>query len=171
MHELLTKRFDVSVLPTPTGTAGGPVDFNATGDKFIITPAAPIDIYRYGAVFDAATDPDAGGFVLALDWRPTAGSDSSRAEIMTLTRADAETSAAGTGIYGKVVVAVAQATGSDGSLVNVGPSGPLEVDPGEQAVIEVTNAVGAASTGYVWVEYVQHPFAGSRIANMTEETS
>ncbi len=158
MNDLLHYRREVSVLPTPTGANGGPVDFNATGDKFIITPCAPIDIYRWGFVTDAAMDPDAGGFVIALDHRITAGSDSGRTEKATITRADAETVAAGKLVYQRPIIAVAQAAQGDGSLLDVGPSGPVRVMPGEQAVIEVTNAVGAASTGYVFVEYVDLAF-------------
>ncbi len=158
-HELVHKVFAVSFLPTPTGANGGPVDFNATGDKFIITPAAPIDIYRFGFTTIELMDPDAGGFVLALDHRPTVGSDSGRTEKVSITRADADTVAAGKVVYKDAIIAVAQATGDDGvSLLNVGPSGPVRVEPGEEAVVEVTNAVGAVSTGYVWVEYVQHGF-------------
>lgn len=158
MHDLLRRERHVSTLITPTGVNGGPVDFNATGDKYIYTPASPSDIYRFGFITDAAMDPDAGGFVLALDWRPVAGSDAGRLEKQTITRADAETVAAGKLVYADVIIPVAQATGIDGSLVNVGPAGPLHVRPGEQAVIEVTNAVGAASTGYVFVEVMELAF-------------
>lgn len=158
MHDLLRRVRHVSTLITPTGVNGGPVDFNATGDKFIYTPASKSEIYRFGFIADAAMDPDAGGFVLALDWRPTAGSDTDRVEKATITRADTETVAAGKLVYADVVIAVAQATGVDGSLVNVGPSGPLVVMPGEQAVVEVTNAVGAAATGYIFIEVMELAF-------------
>ena len=158
-HELVQKEWAVSFLPTPTGANGGPVDFNATGDKFIFTPVAPVDIYRFGFVTIEAMDPDAGGFVIALDKRITVGSDTGRTEVVTITRADADTVAAGKVVYKDVILPVAQATGDDGvSLVNVGPSGPLSLVPGDEAVIEVTNAVGAVSTGYVWIEYAQHGF-------------
>lgn len=169
MNELLQKRTVVSVLPTPTGGAGGPVDFNATGDKFILTPASPIDIYRWGFITDAAMDPDAGGFVLALDYRPTAGSDTSRAEKATITRADAETVAAGTIVFNNPVGADTDGeTGEDSTLRFVAPTGPVRIAQGEQAVIEVTNAVGAAATGYVFIEYVELPFDET---DATKETS
>lgn len=159
MHDNLNKVFVVSTLPTPTGANGGPVDFNATGDKFILTPVAPIEIVRFGFVTDAAMDPDAGGFVLALDHRPTAGSDTGRTESATLTRTDTQTVAAGSLVYREVVLADTDGeTAEDGETRYVAPSGPLSVDVGEQAVLEVTNAVGAASTGYVFIEYVQKPF-------------
>lgn len=161
MHDLLRRVRLVSVLPTPTGAAGGPVDFNATGDKFIYTPATIARCYRFGYITDAAQDPDAGGFVLALDHRPTAGSDTDRTEKATITRADAETTAAGKLVYADTILAVAQAAQGDGSLLDVGPSGPVEVRPGEQLVIEVTNAVGAASTGYVFLEVMELAFEKS----------
>lgn len=158
MNDLLHYRRDVSTLITPTGVNGGPIDFNATGDKYIYTPCAPIDVYRWGFITDAAMDPDAGGFVLALDHRITAGSDTGRTEKATITRADAETVAAGKLVYGRVEIAVAETVAVDGSKVNVDPAGPLRVNPGEQVVIEVTNAVGAASTGYVFIEYADLAF-------------
>lgn len=167
-HELLHKQFIVNVLPTPTGAAGGPVDFNATGDKFIVTKPVPFDVYRWGFITIEAMDPDAGGFVISLEKRPTVGSDTDRTVIDTITRADADTVAAGKVVYKDTILAVAEASGDDTlaggttpqtSLVNVGPSGPAHFAPGDEAVIEVTNAVGAASTGYVWLEIVEYDFA------------
>lgn len=162
MHELLNKRIAINVLPTPTGGAGGPVDFNATGDKYIFTSPVPIDVYRWGFITIEAMDPDAGGFVLALDYRPTVGSDTSRVEVGSITRADANTVAAGAVVYHDLTLAVAESTtaglGATTQRINVGPDGPYRVEPGAELVIEVTNAVGAASTGYVWIEYVQQPF-------------
>ena len=164
MHDLLNKRTVVSTLPTPTGTEGGPVAFTSTGDKFIFTPAMPCDVYRWGLITDALLDVGAG-FTIALDWRPTAGSDTNRAQKDTIVKtADV---AAGQVLYSEAVGAVAQATGSDGSLVDVAPAGPVEVDPGEELVIEVTDAADTAGTGYVWIEYVEKPLAGSRAGNAT----
>lgn len=159
MHDLLNKRVLMSILPSPLGTAGGPVDFNATGDKFIFTPIQPVDIYRFGFVTIEAMDPDAGGFVLAIDKRVTVGSDTSRVEVDTITRADADTVAAGKVVYKDIDLEDLDGeTAEDGNLRNVGPAGPMHLDPGDEAVIEVTNAVGAASTGYVWIEYVAKGF-------------
>lgn len=171
MNELLKMRYEVSVLPTPTGTAGGPVDFNATGDKYLVQKPFPFDIYRYGFITIDAMDPDAGGFVLDLDKRPTVGSDTSRSNLATITRADADTVAAGTVIYKDMVAAVAVATGVDGSSVYVGPDGPLRINPGEEAVIEVSNAVGAASTGYVWIQYAELAFDNAGQDDVTVDTA
>ena len=163
-HELVQKRYVYSIFPTgggveDTNTDGGPVDLNATGDKFGFAPACPIDIYRFGLISAVALDPDAGGFVLALDLRPTAGSDTNRVEKDTLTRADAQTVAAGKVVYRDVIIPVAETTGNDGSKVNVGPSGPLHVRPGEEVILEVTNALGAAGTARLFIEYAEQGFA------------
>lgn len=173
MNELLQTRTVVSVLPTPTGGAGGPVDFNATGDKFIFTPAKPSKIMRWGLIFIDAVNPDAGGFVIALDHRVLVGSDVGRVEVATITRADAELSSAGAVFYQEVTRAVAESSvaglGGTTTKVNVAPSGPLLVIPGQEAVIEVTNAAGVTATGYVWIEYLELPFAGSNLSAATEE--
>jgi hypothetical protein len=174
MNILLKTRFDISHHVTPTGAAG-PVDFNATGDKWIITPAAPIWMQKFGIVCIALMDPDAGGFVLALDRRVTVGSDTGRVEVATLTRADAQTIAAGTGVYREIVLPVAESTVDAGDApdhkVNVEPTGPAVFTAGQEAVFEVTNAVGAVSTGYIWAEYLQHPAAGPDFASMVKVAS
>lgn len=160
-HEVVKKTYAISQFPTPVEAgpaAGGLVDFNATGDKFSFAPVSKIQVWRFGAIIKTAMDPDAGGFDLALDHRTVVGSDTGRTEKAVLNRADAETVAAGKVLYKDVILAVAEATAGDGSKVNVGPAGPLEVNPGEQIVLEVTNAVGAASDGYVWIEYSEGAF-------------
>lgn len=164
MHENLNKIIAISQFPTiveGAPAAGGLVDFNATGDKFSIAPVAPIDIVRFGIIVKTAMNPDAGGFVLALDYRPTVGSDTNRVQKDVLTRADAELVAAGGIVYRSpelpvAASAVSGAPGIGGQSVYVGPSGPVRINPGEEAVLEVTNAVGAASDGYVFIEYIQH---------------
>lgn len=173
-HELVQKRIIVSVLPTPTGAAGGPVDFNATGDKFIFTPPVKCLIYKWGLITIEELNPDAGGFVLALDHRTAAGSDTGRTEKATITLADAEVVAAASVVYNEPVLAQSAVTlsgqGISDHLFYEAPRGPVEVNPGEEAVIEVTNAVGAVSTGYVWLEYAQMPFDISD-ASVSEQTS
>lgn len=166
MHDLLNKRVVVSILPSPLGTAGGPVDFTATGDKFIFTPALPADVYRWGIITNALLDVGAG-FVAALDHRPTAGSDTNRVEKDTITvSADV---AAGQVVYSQAIGADADGeVGEDGTVRYVAPTGPVEVNPGEELVIEVTNAADTAGTGYVFIEYVEKPLAGDRAENATE---
>jgi len=170
-HDVVQKRYVYSVFPATAGVEdvgadAGPVDLNATGDKFGFAPAGPIDVYRYGIITATAFDPDAGGFVLAIDLRPTAGSDTNRVEKATLTRADAQVAAAGKVVYKKVVIPVAETTQAGhlssltpGTKQNVDPLGPLHVRPGEEVILEVTNAMGAAATGRLWIEYAELGFA------------
>lgn len=174
MHDLLNKRTVVSVLPTPTGTAGGPVDFGATGDKFIYTPANPSDVYRWGLVNDTAM-VSGTSFVMALDKRVTAGTDTGRVQMDTITRTT--DMAAGTGLFSQSILPVAQAAGSDNrttppipTYYNVEPAGPVQVNPGQQLVLEVTDAA-TSGTGYVWIEFVEYPIAGSRATALTEVTA
>jgi hypothetical protein len=174
-HEIVKKKILVSQFPTIVEggpTAGGLVDFNATGDKFSYAPVRPAKIWRFGIIVKTAMNPDAGGFDLALDLRPTVGSDTSRVEKVVLNRADAELVAAGGIVYKDVVLAVAESevTGLSATTnkVNVGPDGPLDVSPGQEVVLEVTNAVGAASDGYVWMEVSEDGFDISD-ANVTAD--
>ena len=164
-HEIVKKRIIESVFPTivqGAPAAGGFVDFNATGDKFAYAPKRPAKVWRFGIQAAAALDPDAGGFDLALDLRPTMGSDTSRVEKVVLNRADAETVAAGQIVYKDVVLAVAESSvtglSAISNKVNVGPDGPLDVSPGQEVVLEVTNALGAAGTGIVWMEVSEDGF-------------
>lgn len=160
-HEVVKKTYAISQFPTIVEggpVAGGLVDFNATGDKFSFAPVSKIQVWRFGIIVKTAMNPDAGGFDMALDHRVTVGSDVGRTEKAVLNRADAELVAAGKIAYKDVVLAVAATVAGDGSTVNVGPAGPLEVNPGEEVVLEVTNAVGAASDGYVWIEYSEGAF-------------
>lgn len=163
-HDLIQKVFKVSDFVTPTG-ANGPTDFNAATDKFILTPMAPVDIYRFGFI-SIATQTPTGNFDIIIDKRPTAGSDTARTTISTLRRTLAQGAiAAGTLFFHDIVVPVAAtsvpvgAPGFSGQQYNtrVG-GGPLHIRPGEEAVIKVNSAMGAAATGYVFVEYVQKGF-------------
>jgi hypothetical protein len=182
MNILLKTRFEVSHHVTPTGAAG-PVDFNATGDKWILTAAgAPFWIVKWGIRVIAQMTPDAGGFVIALDKRILQGSDVGRLDDIQLITRPLTTGiiAAGAGVYREVILPVAEATvagsvdvpfGSPASKVNVEPAGPLVIKSGEEAVFEVTNAVGAASTGYIWAELYEHPPVGADFLTMTKVTS
>lgn len=159
MNEFLQKRTEVSTLITPAGVAG-PVVFTGTGDKFIITPATPINILRWGIVIETAKD--ASALVLKLDTRPTAGSDTARVTSDTLTDS-ATARAAGVVLERKMTgTNPNSSTGSDGSLVNVASGGPVQINPGQQAVIQVSTAAASTGKGYIFAEYVQFPGNGSR---------
>lgn len=160
MHDLLNKQYRISSLATPTGS-GGPVDFNATGDKWLLTFPHPVDVYRFGFMTIAAMTPDADGFQLDMDKRITIGSDTGRiadAGGFIFRPLTTGVVAAGSMVAQDVVLTVAAAVGSDGSIVNVDPAGPLRVTEGQELVLKVGNAVGSVSTGYIWVEYAQLPF-------------
>lgn len=173
MHDLLNRVTVVSTLIDPLGVNGGPINLNATGDKFIFSPVNPADIYTWGVIFDAGNTVAGAPFVLSLDFRPIAGSDAGRVNKSTITRAIGLVSAAGSGLLNRVTLPVAATTfpvlGVGTGLLNVEPAGPLEVNPGQQAVIKVTAAFGAAATGYVFIDYVNKAMAGARFStNITE---
>lgn len=164
-HDLIQKVFKVSDFVTPTG-ANGPTDFNAATDKFLLTPMAPVDIYRFGFIMNSTAATPTGNFDIIIDKRPTAGSDTARTTISTLRRTNAQGSIVpGTLYFHDIVVPVAAtvvpvgAPGFSGQQYNtrVG-GGPLHIRPGEEAVIKVNSAFGAAATGYVFVEYAQKGF-------------
>ena len=93
----------------------GVVALDAAADVLVITPVIPIEIIRFGfMVTIAGTDAT---FVMALDRRVTAGSDTGRVLVDTLTAG----------------AAVAQGKGMWLQLAS-----PQKVIPGEQAVLEVT---------------------------------
>ena len=154
------------------------VDFTTTGDKWVLTPARPINIIRWGIVADALIDVGAG-MVVALDFRPTAGSDSGRVNGATSSGRDTAGGtlstgttdvAAGSGSYRDLVPVAASGLSATGT----GEYGGFQVDPGEQAVFEVTDAADTAgSSGVLFVEYVTMPAGqGSRwTAKMTKKTS
>ena len=165
MNDLLRRVRLVSAAVTPAGL-NGPVDFNSTGDKFIYTPVTTAHVYRFGFITNTAQDPDANGFVLSLGHRITAGTDTGRVERATITRADADITAAGRCVYADVLINVAETTAIDGSKFNVDPAGPLTAIPGQEIVISVTNANGAASTGYVFLEVMELAFEKAATTNI-----
>ncbi|MGI9297765.1 MAG: hypothetical protein ACR2QC_07695 [Gammaproteobacteria bacterium] len=135
-------------------------DLSATADVLTFTPGVPIDVVRWGLV---VTTVIVGAPVIAADKRITAGSDTGRVNAAggTLTPG---TLAAGKGGY---IEAENFAAGNK----------PLEINPGEQFILEVTT--GATSgAGTVFVEYKQKPFqsgsaaaANDRLTHMTEFTA
>jgi len=158
MNDLLKMKNRTSDKATPTGS-GGPIVFTTTGDKYIVTPSVPIDIYRWGIIYTTAKD--ATSMVVTLAKRVTAGSDTGRVVQDTMT--DTAARAAGVVVQRETILPVAQATAEDGSLRNVDPAGPIEINPGQEAVFAVTDAADATGIGYIFVEYIEKPFAGSRV--------
>lgn len=164
MNELLQKRVVVSSLATATGS-GGPVVFTSTGDKFIFTPANPSYALRWGIVWSVAKD--ASSMVVTLSLRPTAGSDTNRAVIDTMT--DALARAAGTATERKTLVGPNpnSSTGIDNSLVNVSPGAIGAVFPGQQLIVAVTTAAGSTGQGYLYMEYVEKPAVAQILNNQS----
>lgn len=171
-HDLIQKRVMVShtILENlVTNRNEGPIDFTATAAdiKFAFAPGVPIDILRFGVIAKTAFSGTSG--VVKLQKTAVLTDLSAAVDIATLTLGTAI--AANKGVYRDVVTAVAQATGLDGSLVNVKPTGPGQINPGEAALLTLSTVQGTAGTGWVFIEYVELPFVGTRIANMTKKTS
>jgi hypothetical protein len=141
------------------------VDFTTAADTVYVTPATPIKIVRWGLVVTSLLDVGAG-FAAAMDFRPTAGSDTDRVNGAV---------ASGIDTAGGTITTTADVAAGDGLYHEL--SQPLEVLPGEQVVIQITDAADTAGTGLFWVEYEEEPFAAayagtsSRLVNMTEATS
>lgn len=157
MNILLQKRVRVSESVTPTG-ANGPVAMTSTGDKWIITPANPIAILRWGFIVNTAKD--ASAFVATLATRPTAGSDTNRAVSDTMTDS-ATARAAGIVLERKPLGAnpntISASNPSDTSLINVAEGGPVKILPGQEAVFAVTTAAASTGAGYFYAEYTEEP--------------
>ncbi len=126
---------------------------DSTGDKITFAPAVPIDIKRWGYIC-TETAKDATACTVALDHRVTAGSDTGRLEIDTIVLATAV--ALGKGVVTEVLLPVAQATAEDGSLRDVSGAGPLQVDPGEEVIFQVTDAAVTGDVTY-FLEYYELP--------------
>lgn len=128
---------------------------DATGDKLTVEIVKPVVVQRAGVVADGGTDIDTG-FVMAVDHRPTAGTDAdvssrgARAELFTLTPSAAQSQ--GNGVYHDA-------------------ESRHEAKPGEELVLEVTSAAQAGATGHMFLEVIEYPFAGvDKLEHMTDET-
>ncbi len=155
MHDLLQKRVRVSESVTPTG-ANGPIVLTTTGDKFIITPANPISIQRWGVILQTAKD--ASAMVITLETRITAGSDTGRVVSDTMTDT-ATARAAGITLERKIVgTNPNQSTGLDNSKVNVAAlqGAGIVILPGQEAVFKVGTASASTGAGYFYAEYIEY---------------
>lgn len=167
MHELLQVRNVISALATPTGS-GGPVVFTSTGDKFIFTPSAPVRLMKWGFVAQTDVVP-VTNLILSLSKRPTAGSDTARAVIDTLSLGTSAAYVAGKGAYRDPFTASTVATtplsevsgSGQGSNSPANTSGQQQIvlKPGEEWVIDVTTAATTTGKGYLWIEYALLPLS------------
>lgn len=135
--------------------SGAGATLDATGDKLVIPIVKPANAYRFGFIVNGAT-ASGTAVVVALDHRPTAGSDTGRVELASFS--PTATVAQGEGVYFDLTVRA-------------------EVNPGEELVVEVSTAGAVGATGHVFVEVVEYPFqrtsgsaADDRLGNMTEES-
>jgi len=127
---------------------------DAAADAITFTPAVPIDIKRWGYIV-SETAKDATACTVALDHRPTAGSETGRVEVDTIVLATAL--ALGKGVVKELILPVAQVTAEDGSLRDVSGTGPFQVDPGEEVIFEVTDAAVTGDVVY-FLEYYELPY-------------
>lgn len=167
----MTPYMDRRTKTWPDGQLNDPtmVALDATDDEVKWAPGKPIDVVRWGFIITTALDVGAG-FGAALDLRPTVGSDTDRVN---------GDSSGTTDTGGGTITATADVAVGAGLYHNVDP--PLEVDPGEELVLQITDAADTSGAGYFFVEYEERPFVGdsnvtagdpsNRIDNMTEYTS
>lgn len=149
-----------------TGMVAG-VTMVGTGNKASFAPSQPVNIVRWGV---EATVAFTGAPVIALDKRPIVGSDTGRVD---------GTTTAGVDVAGGTLTPGTLAIGKGAYReVNQNP-GPFKLNPGEEAVFEVTTAA-TAGTGIFFLEYEEEGFTGdpiltslsqNRIANMTKKSS
>lgn len=158
------------------------VDLNAAASTAIAVPiVVPTDAYRWGFIPQAAVDVITDNFIVALDFRPTFGSDTGRVEVQRMTFTPTQDLVAGTVYFADIILPVAQAVGDDSlepsfpglprSLIDVGPAGPHQASLGGQYVIEVIDAAGNAGTGVFFVEVVEHDGVGARFAPVVNKTA
>lgn len=130
-------------------SVSGLVALDATGDVHVFTPDTPVEIQRVGVIVGATM---ADGATVKVDKRPTANSDTGRGDgdvsVMTI-----PVTAPGKGVYRDLASRV-------------------KLLPGQQAVVEVTEASGATGDGYVFIQYRRLGFQDHDVKDqMTELTA
>lgn len=118
------------------------IALTSTGDKFVVSLPVPFDVYEWGVI--VTTGLDATLRQINLDKRITAGSDSGRVN-----------DAGGAQIAGSAAVAA-------GTVLYRRPAAPVQVNPGEQLVFEVTDAA-VAGAGVLYVKGRKMPATAPRI--------
>lgn len=131
------------------------VALDSAADVLVISPVKPVLLNRIGVIQDGGTDPGTG-FVMAVDKRPTAGTDS-----------DVNSRGARSELYNMSPdAAIGQGNG-----VYHDADDRYEIVPGEELVLEVTTGGAAGATGNVFAELVEKPFSGvDALTNMTDLT-
>lgn len=169
-HELIQKRWyipqHVLEMFTTTDRASGPSVLTATANdkKLIFAPTVPIDVYRFGVLVTTTL----GGTAGRLDLYHYPNYDLSTGRLLIASATLGSLYAAGKMVYRDVLVAVAAAAGEDSlsggvtsqtSTINVDPTGPLTVLPGQAVGIELGVVVAAAGQGHLFIEYAEKGFA------------
>lgn len=111
----------------------------SVADIMTFTPTFAVEIYEFGIIMTAAaTASDA--FTIALDKRPTAGTDTGRT--------------VGAGDFGTLAITSANSGGvvAGDVIVSRPAAGPYIVYPGQQAIMNVT-ATCASGTGLPFINY------------------
>lgn len=156
------------------------VDFGgSTGVVAVFNFGVPVEVLRIGLTVDDNELLDVGaGVVLSFQKYLIPGSSTNAVVLGTISStADV---AKGSGLYNNLNTGDADGeTAEDGSLRNESPRNNFDsgnkyiIYPGEQLVVDLTDAADTSGKGQVWVQYVERPFAGTDITEnaFTEVTS
>ncbi len=120
-------------------------DGGGAGDIATFTPGRPIEIVRWGYVWNSGTTTAPENLDLDLDRRVTIGSDTGRVRESTIAGIAAQ--AQGDGAY-----TAAPVTGRDF---------PILVDADEEVIIQEVNGA-TAGDGYAFIEYQSKAFVGTQ---------
>lgn len=152
------------------GGANGPVLYTTTGDKFIFTAVAPIRLLKWGFLTTAvAVAQTSSAMAFKLSKRVTAGTDTGRVDIDTLTTVASSSYALAFGAYRDGFTVSTKSTTKD-EPTGFGPIGVNAPDQesgqaqftlsvGQQWVINVTTASDNTGQGKVFIEYVLLPIS------------
>ena len=156
-HELARKK------RVQFGTVGTPLAIDTTtditGGGYLFGVRA--DVYRVGVVVTTAYTPPASG-ALTITLSKADPVNASPVAFATLSFGTTDYDI-GDVIWADVIGAVAQSSGEDTltggttpqtSLIDVGPAGPMQVDPGQAMELTVANAA-VAGDGIIIVEVVE----------------
>lgn len=133
-----------------------------TSDTYEWVPGGPAALIRVGFHATTAVVHNSAACLVTMTLRTIAGTGGSVVDTMQVV-ANGATLAANSGVYRDIVRPVAQATAEDGSLRDVGPSGPIIVDNPNGSVLFTVSVAAASGAGKLWLEYVMLPWAGANI--------
>lgn len=141
-------------------TAIDALNIDDAADTYEWVPVQPVDIRRVGFLATTAVANASGVVDVSIIKRPTAGSVTDQATVDTFVVTGTTTVPVGTAVVRELVIQTAQATALDGSLVNVGPAGPLHVGLGESVLFDMASAADSGA-GMFFVEYYELPLTST----------